>query len=137
MPKTKRMKNKSNHNLSKEISVKLTNLSSFKYKGKNKSPEKNYSSYNLENLLINVKITENKNNIIEKGKEIIENINEKKEEKKEEAKEEQKEEQKEENKKEDKKEEKKEEVKEEKKEQIKEEKKEEEKKKKLKKKQKN
>ena len=65
-PKTKRIKNKSNHNLSKEITKKLTNLSSFKYKSKNKSPEKNYSSYNLENLLINVKITENKNNIIEK-----------------------------------------------------------------------
>ena len=64
--KTKRIKNKSNHNLSKEITIKLTNLSSFKYKSKNKSPEKNYSSYNLENLLINVKITENKNNIIEK-----------------------------------------------------------------------
>ena len=64
--KTKRMKNKSNQNLSKESSIKLTNLSSFKFKSKNKSPEKNYSSYNLENLLINVKINENKNNIIEK-----------------------------------------------------------------------
>ena len=65
-PKSKRFKNKSNKNISKEVTKKLSNLSSFKYKTKNKSPEKNYSSFNLENLLINTKITQNKNNIIEK-----------------------------------------------------------------------
>ena len=65
-PKTKRFKNKSNKNLVKELTKKLTNLSSFKHKNKVKSPEKNYSSFNLENLLINTKITENKSNIIEK-----------------------------------------------------------------------
>ena len=64
--KAKRYKNKSNKNVSKDNSKKLTNLSSFKYRNKNKSPGKNYSSFNLENLLINTKITENKNNIIEK-----------------------------------------------------------------------
>ena len=61
--KTKRKKNKSNGNISKES---YTNLSSFKYKSKIKFQEKNYSSYNLENLLINVNISENKNNNIEK-----------------------------------------------------------------------
>ena len=61
-PKTKRFKNKTNKNIVK----KLATFSSFKYKAKNKSPEKNYSSFNLENLLINTKITENKSNIIEK-----------------------------------------------------------------------
>ena len=64
--KAKRYKNKSNKNVSKESSKKLTNLSSFKYRNKNKSPEKNYFSFNLQNLLINTKITENKNNLIEK-----------------------------------------------------------------------
>ena len=59
-PKAKNFKNKSNKN------VYISNLSSFKYINKNKSPKKNYSSFNLENLLINTKITENKNNIIEK-----------------------------------------------------------------------
>lgn len=61
--KTKRKKNKSNGNISKES---YTNLSSFKYKSKIKFQDKNYSSYNLENLLINVNISENKNNNIEK-----------------------------------------------------------------------
>lgn len=61
--KTKRKKNKSYGNISKES---YTNLSSFKYKSKIKFQEKNYSSYNLENLLINVNISENKNNNIEK-----------------------------------------------------------------------
>ena len=60
--KVKHFKNKSNKNVCSAIS----NLSSFKYQNKNKSPEKNYSSFNLENLLINTKITENKNNIIER-----------------------------------------------------------------------
>jgi len=67
-PKIKKKKNKSNKNFIKET-IKITNLSSFKYKNKNrnKSPEKkNFSSFNLENLLINTKITENKENIIEK-----------------------------------------------------------------------
>ena len=67
-PKIKKKKNKSNKNFMKET-IKITNLSSFKYKNKNrnKSPEKkNFSSFNLENLLINTKINENKENIIEK-----------------------------------------------------------------------
>ena len=61
-PKSRHFKIKSNKN----VTSKISNLSAFKYQNKNKSPEKNYSSFNLENLLINTKITENKNNIIEK-----------------------------------------------------------------------
>jgi hypothetical protein len=65
-PKTKKVKNKSNKNFTKEAN-KITNLSSFKCKNKLKSPEKkNLTSFNLENLLINMKITENKENNIEK-----------------------------------------------------------------------
>jgi len=62
--KTKKVKNKSNKNFSKGTT--LTNLSSFKYKNKIKSPEKNYVSFNLENLLINTKVSEDKKNLIEK-----------------------------------------------------------------------
>ena len=62
--KTKKVKNKSNKNFSKGTT--LTNLSSFKYKNKVKSPEKNYISFNLENLLINTKVSEDKKNLIEK-----------------------------------------------------------------------
>ena len=62
-PKTKKLKNKSNKTITKGST--LPNLSSIKYKNKNFSPEK-YSSFNLENLLINTKITENKDNLIEK-----------------------------------------------------------------------
>ena len=62
--KIKKVKNKSNKNFSKGTT--LTNLSSFKYKNKIKSPEKNYISFNLENLLINTKVSEDKKNLIEK-----------------------------------------------------------------------
>ena len=65
-PKIKKGRIKSNKNFLKE-NLKITNLSSFKYRNKMKSPEKkNLSSFNLENLLINTKITENKENTIEK-----------------------------------------------------------------------
>ena len=65
-PKIKKAKNKSYSNFPKET-IKVTNLSSFKYRHKIKSPEnKNLSSFNLENLLINTKITEKKENNIEK-----------------------------------------------------------------------
>ena len=65
-PKIKKAKNKSYNNFPKET-IKVTNLSSFKYKNKIKSPDnKNLSSFNLENLLINTKITEKKENNIEK-----------------------------------------------------------------------
>ena len=65
-PKIKKGRIKSNKNFMKE-NLKITNLSSFKYRNKMKSPDKkNLSSFNLENLLINTKITENKENTIEK-----------------------------------------------------------------------
>ena len=65
-PKIKKGRIKSNKNFMKD-NLKITNLSSFKYRNKMKSPEKkNLSSFNLENLLINTKITENKENTIEK-----------------------------------------------------------------------
>ena len=65
-PKIKKAKNKSYSNFPKET-IKVTNLSSFKYRHKIKSPDnKNLSSFNLENLLINTKITEKKENNIEK-----------------------------------------------------------------------